>query len=172
MGWNTSALFVAARDTREVIDFLPDVFEYRRTHQKVGGDQATSGIPGDRLYVREIGGWCEVWEPSQRLLPRIEIILEDAPATLADTKALVIILSSVSSTYGFLLFDDGMLVRKAIYEHGKCKEAFGEPLPFEAEFEPESWGHDEDFAWTALRAVTGRDLDLEGVYEVYEVIRD
>lgn len=172
MGWNTSALFVAARDTQAVIDFLPDVFEYRRTHQKVGGDQATSGIPGERLYVRELDGWCEVWEPSQRILPRIEFILEDAPTTLADTKALVIILSSVSSTYGFLLFDDGVLVRKAIYEYGKCREAVGEPLPFEAGFEPASWGHDEEFAWKALREVTGRGPDLQGVYEVFDVIAD
>ena len=170
MGWNTSALFVAARKPKKIIAFLPDVFEYERTGEKVGGDQATSGSPGGKLYVRELDGWCEIWEPSQRLLPRIETILEDAPNTLVGTKALVLILSSVTSTYGFLLFDNAELVRKVIYKQGKCVENVGEPLAFEASFKPESWGHDEHFVWTALRVITGRAPNIEGSYDVYNVI--
>src|SRR5262245_57352283 len=70
MGWNTSALFVRNRSISEVVASLPDVLEYVPTGQQVSADQAWSQSPGQRVYLADEGGWCQLWDPDQRFPPK------------------------------------------------------------------------------------------------------
>lgn len=170
MGWNTSALFVENRTIEDVIRFLPDVFGYEPTGETATGEMATSGAARETLFLRADGDWVEAWDPDLRLLPRIEKIVEgDGPGTLAGTRALMVIFSSVTSSYGFILYEGGVITRKIFYSEGNVIDEYGEALPVEHEVEMPSWGYDEDFVWAVIESVTGRTHDLEAAYQVYAV---
>jgi hypothetical protein len=170
MGWNTSALFIKNRTADEALSFLPDVFAYEPAGLRVSAEEAMSGSPRGRIYLRTSGGWCELWDPDQRFAPRVEDIIEiDGSGILAGTTALAVLFSSVLSTYGFWLFEDGKLVRHAVFDSGKPVAAYGTPLPVESELEIPSWGHDEEFVWAVISAVTGSSGELDAVFDVYGV---
>lgn len=174
MGWNTSALFVRDRTVDDVIAFLPDVYSYEPTGEVVSSEQAHAGSPGGRLYAavtptRE-ASWCELWDPEQRLATRVEKLIElDGPGTLQGTTALAVIFSSVTSTYGFWLFEDGELKRRVMYETGECIDESGDRLPVEDTVEVPSWGHDEDFVWALIASVAEIELDDARSYAVFSV---
>jgi hypothetical protein len=170
VGWNTSALFVENRTLEEVLGFLPDVFSYDPTGETVSALEAWAGSPGDRLYGAVSGGWCQIWDPDQRFAPRVERILEtDGAGTLEGTRAVALLFSSVTSTYAFWLYQDGALVRHATFESGKCIQEGGEPLAIESQVALPSWGHDEDFLWAVVTAVTGLDADEDQQFGVFSV---
>jgi hypothetical protein len=170
MGWNTSALFVEGREPDTVLRFFPDVFEYVDTGDRVTADAAWSASPGERLYVAKTGDYCQVWDPDQRFVPRIENMFESAGTRrLFGTRVLALAFSSVTSTYGFWLYDDANLVRRVHFESGKELEPLGEPLPCEADAKLPDWGHDEDFLWHIARSLTGLGPDVETEFAVYSV---
>jgi len=157
MGWNTSALFVKDFAIDDVIHVLPDVFEYTPTGRIVDGEHAMSGASQQTLFFAVRRGWCEVWDPDQRFAPRIERLVADAGKKLAHTTVLSVLFASVTSTYGFSLYEGGKLVRHAMFESGETKASSGAPLPAEVAAKVPTWGHDESFLWTVIRGVTGVD---------------
>jgi hypothetical protein len=171
MGWNTSALFVRDRSIDDVLGFLPDVFEYEPTRKELTADYAWSSSPGRCLYLADEGGWCQLWDPDQRIPPRVGDLIEmDGPGALKGTQALAVVFSSVMSTYALWLYDDANLVRHICFMDGEPAEVFGEPLPVEAQIEIPSWGPDEDFLWSVIRAVTGLNSNIDQPFTVYDVV--
>jgi len=175
MGWNTSALFVRDRSVGEVLDLLPDVFGYDPTGEKLPADHAWSSSPGQRLYLSDEGGWCQLWDPDQRIPPRVGGLIEmDGPGALKGTRALAVVFSSVTSTYALWLYDDASLVRHVCFKDGEPAPVFGDfvggPLPIEDQIEVPSWGPDEDFLWSVIRAVTRCDADDGRLFSVYDVV--
>jgi hypothetical protein len=169
MGWNTSALFIFERSTEDLINFLPDVFDYTATAE-VDGEQAMSGSPGGRIYVAHNGAWCEMWDPDERFPPRVDAMIEqDGERILRHTRALAVLFSSVTSTYGLWLYDDGRLGRHAMYESGDLVASLGEALPIEAELPIPTWGPDEAFLWGVIEHVTRLTYDLDRTYTAYTV---
>ena len=168
MGWNTSALFVRAWTVEQLIDFLPDVFSYEATDEAATAEEAWCGSPGERLYLAEAHGWCQMWDPDQRFAPRLSRMIE-RPRDMADTQALAVLFDGVSSTYSFWLYENGELTRQATFESGNCIEQTGTALPIESQVAIPSWGHDEDFLWAVITAVTGLKDDTEQLFNVYSV---
>lgn len=155
-----------------MLRLLPDVVEYEQTGEVVDFDQATMTSPGGRLYLAD-GEWCQLWDSDLLFVPQIgRLIFEepnqfDGPSALAGTRALAVVFSSVTSTYGFWLYDDGALVRQAIFESGEPVDEVGQPLPMEADVPIPSWGHDEDFVWAVIHEVTGLGQSGDQRFAVY-----
>ncbi|MFG1998337.1 hypothetical protein ACGFNU_04230 [Spirillospora sp. NPDC048911] len=167
MGWNTSALFVRDRSVAEVVDGLRDAGNWQATGERVPADEASTQSAGGRLYLAENGGWCH-WDPDQRLVLDIDRLLGlGSLGALKGTRALALLFSSVSSTYGLWVFDDGVLVRSAIHHEGEMVQEFGDPLPVESRLEVPSWGPDEDFLWGVFQEVTDLRFDSGQLFEVY-----
>ncbi|MFG1947372.1 hypothetical protein [Nonomuraea sp. NPDC048826] len=162
MGWNTSALFVRDRSIEEVAGCLADA-AYAPGHDRASADQAWSGRPGRRLYLAESGGWCQLWDPDQRIPFEIESFLKG-------TRVLAVVFAGVSSVYGFWLYDDGELVRGSVLENGEPVVDLGEPLPVEARVRIPEWGPDEDFLWEVIGDVTGLTAAVDQTFEVYEAV--
>ncbi|MEU8239054.1 hypothetical protein AB0C07_12470 [Actinoplanes missouriensis] len=99
--------------------------------------------------------------------PMMDVVMGWEPTDPAD--ALVVFLSSVSSTYGFTLFRNGERTRHYVYADGVAVEDEGTPLPVESEIALPSWGLDEDFLWSIITAVTGLRYDEKLQYRVYPV---
>ncbi|MFB4273175.1 hypothetical protein [Nonomuraea sp. GTA35] len=171
MGWNTSALFVRDRSIEDVLGFLPDVFEYKPTRKELTAEYAWSSSPGQCLYLADEGGWCQLWDPDQRIPTRVGDLVEmDGPGVLKDTQALAVVFSSVKSTYALWLYEDAHLVRFICFMDGEPVEVFGEPLPIEVQIEVPSWGPDEDFLRSVIRAVTGLNDNIDQPFTVYDVV--
>ena len=91
MGWNTSALFVRDRSVDDVVNSLPDVVDYLACDERVSADSAWSQSPGERLYLADDGGWCQMWDPDQRLALNVDRWLAmDVLETLRGTQALAV----------------------------------------------------------------------------------
>lgn len=157
MGWNTSAIFVDSHDPLTLASAAT-----RATGEQVGADTATSGRMRGFLYTARTGPWHELWDPS------LEHVL--TMPDLGGHRGLSVIFSSVSSSYGFSLYDERGLVRKIIYSDGEPVAEDGAPLAVEARLEFPSWGPDEDFLWAVIEDVTGISFDLERSYDVHEVL--
>lgn len=170
MGWNTTALFVRGRSIDELIDTLPDVVDYVPQDVPVSAEQATSGSPGDRIYLAETAEWCQLWDPDARIAGSAVGWLDSGELqSLKGTQALAVVFSSVTSMYGFWLLDDGRLTRHVLYENGDPAESFGERLPIEGRIDIPSWGPDEDFLWSVVKDVTGLGYDNNRRYHCYEI---
>jgi len=173
MGWNTSALFVKDRTADQVLSFLPDVFAYEPRGQQVSAEEAMSGSPRGRICLTTSEGWCQLWDPDQRFAPRVEAMIGmDGSGILAGTTALAVLFSSVLSTYGFWLFEDGKLIRHAMFDTGKPVAEYGTPLPVEGEVDVPSWGHDEDFIWSVITAVTDSSGELDAMFDIYGTAKE
>lgn len=162
MGWNTSALFLRDRSVKAVLSFLPDIFDYEPMREGVWGDEAMVGRAED-LYLASDATWCQMWDPHTRFAPKVDVLMEyEANHTpiLRGTRALSALFASVTSTYGFWLYDDGKLVRQAMYTSGEPVNIIGEPLPVESQVEIPSWGHDEIYVWAVIEALTGYTSDF------------
>lgn len=117
MGWNTAAIFVRDRPADEVIASL--AFSPTGPPTPVTGEQATSGLAGPGLSARTAGGWAEVWDPSMLHLTDPAVVeSQQMRALLGGTGALVVLFSSVASTYGFWLYEDGELRRGLVSADG------------------------------------------------------
>jgi hypothetical protein len=172
MGWNTSALFVMDRSADDLLDFLPDASGYRLTDERVGVEQATSSSPRERLYLADDGTRCQLWDPDLQFVVGVDAMIESGGARfLNGTRALAVIFSSVTSMYGFWLYDDGDLVRRAIYESGELIDSVGRPLPDESDITIPEWGHDEDFVWTMIEKITGLTYSDDQQFAVYTADR-
>ncbi|MFI0446949.1 hypothetical protein [Actinomadura sp. 6N118] len=170
MGWNTSALFVRGRSIDEVEASLPDVVDYVPTEEQVSADHAWSQSPGQRLYLAETDGWCQLWDPDQRLPPNVDRWLTlDALGALKGTQALAVLLSSVMSTYALWLYDDCELVRHVSFVNGEPTTEIGASLQVESGIDVPSWGPDEDFVWAVIKDVTGLSSDMDQLFAVYEL---
>lgn len=145
MGWNTSALFVQGASAADAVAVLAASATLEPGGRLVGADEATSGRPDGVLFVAEVGGWAQVWDPSMDLAPVCE----------PPGDALTVVFSSVTSSYAFTLFTAGEVVRELVYVDGGVVVDNGSPLPVEASVDFPSWGPDEDFIWTVIEAVTG-----------------
>lgn len=168
MGWNTSALFVWDRSIDEVVGALPDDAEFAPSGERLSADHAWGHSPGQRLYLAEEHGWCQMWDPDQRIAPDVDRRFESG--VLKGTQALAVLVSSVSSIYGLRFYDDGTLVRGTVLHNGEPVVDVGTPLPVESQVEIPSWGPDEDFLWAAINAVTGLTADVDQLFEVYELV--
>lgn len=172
MGWNTSALFVRGRSIDEVVACLPDDTDYLPSGDRSSADQAWSNRPWQRLHLADTAGWCQMWDPAQRIPTDIDNLLKTgALGALKGTRALAVLFSSVSSIYGLWLHDDGELVRGMLFHDGEPVVDLGEPLPVEARVDIPEWGPDEDFLWAFINDVTGLTATVDQVFEVYETIR-
>lgn len=170
MGWNTSAFFVHQRSTDDLLSLLPGEFACEPTGEHVGAEEATANRPGGRLYLAADGAWCQLWDPDFRFVSRTyNMAGNGSPPVLAGTRALAVLFSSVTSTYGFWLHDNGEVVRRAIYESGELIDSLGEPLPAEADITFPEWGPDEDFVWAIMQDVTGLTSASGGQFAVYNV---
>jgi hypothetical protein len=169
MGWNTSALFVSERPASDLLRLLPDDVLCVLTDEEVSADQATANLPGGRIYLADGDHWSQLWDPDLRFVPGTEKAVEDGPRRLDGSRLLAVVFSSVASIYGFWVHDDGELVRRAIFQHGEPIDEVGEPLPFESSIEVPSWGHDENFVWSVIQAITGQGYDQDQRYAVHLV---
>lgn len=173
MGWNTSALFVRDRSIDEVVDSLPDVVGYVPRDERVSADFAWSHSPRERLYLAEDGGWCQIWDPDQRIPLNVDRWLtSDVLGTIKGTQALAVVFSSVASVYALWFYDDADLVRHVCFENGEARAETGDPLPSESGVEFPSWGPDEDFLWHVIKNTTGLEANLDQLFTVYEVVED
>ena len=128
-------------------------------------------LPGSALYAAQTGRWTQVWDPSMRYAMGIgQAAAADRENIAAGTRVLAVIFSSVSTTYGFELFDDGVPTRSVVYADGEAVVESGEPLPVESTLALPSWGPDEDFVWSLgvedVRChpeALGRLCDLYGI---------
>ncbi|GAA2619096.1 hypothetical protein GCM10010411_63450 [Actinomadura fulvescens] len=161
-------MFVRGRSVGEIVGGLPGAGNWRATGERVSGAPASSFSPGGRLYLGEGGGWCHLWDPEQVVPIDVDRLLDQGSlAALKGTRALSLLFSSVSSTYGLWLYDDGALIRNVVYQDGEVVQESGEPLPVETRVELPSWGPDEDFLWSVFQDVTGLGFDLDQRFEVY-----
>ncbi|GIH08706.1 hypothetical protein Rhe02_67730 [Rhizocola hellebori] len=152
MGWNTSALFARGED---VLALLP--VPVTPTGATATADEATSGLAEEVVYVSRAEEWQQLWDPSV-------IHLADADT---GQNSLSVFFFGVSSSYGFILVEDGEVVRRLIYVDGEPSIDEGEPLPIEAEIPHPSWGPDEDWVWAIIKDVTGITYDEDRIFEVY-----
>jgi hypothetical protein len=152
MGWNTSALFARGED---IVKLLP--VTATPTGAVVTTDEATSGLADAVVFVSRDEEWQQLWDPAM-------MHLADAAA---GRNSLSVFFSSVSSSYGFMLVQEGEVVRRAIYVDGELTVQDGESLPIEAEIPHPSWGPDEDWVWAIIKDVTGTTYDEERTFEVY-----
>jgi hypothetical protein len=153
MGWNTSALFVRGEDA---LSLLP----VRTTPTGATADAyeaTTSSGAGDVVYVAQTGQWQQVWDPSMRYVV----------GSTTGRHTLSVFFSSVASTYGFTLVEQGSLVRQAVYADAKLVVDQGQPLPIESEIPIPSWGPDEGWVWAIVNHVTGLGYDEEQTFEVH-----
>ena len=169
MGWNTSALFVHDRSVDDLLRLLPEEVLCVPTDAEVTAEEATSAHPGGRIYLAEGETWTQLWDPDLRFVPGTEKSIEDGPRRLDGSRLLAVIFSSVASIYGFWLHEEGELVRRTIFQSGELIDEVGKPLAFESAIEVPSWGHDEDFIWAVIRAVTGQDYDPDQRFTVHLV---
>jgi len=168
MGWNTAAIFVRDRPADEVIASL--ALSPTRPPTPVTGEQATSGLAGPGLSARTAGGWTEVWDPSMlHLADPAALETPQMHSLLGGTDALVVLFSSVASTYGFWLSEDGVPRRSLVSVDGEIVESSGDELDVEQTVEIPSWGRDEDFLWAVIGSVTGQGFDADAAYDSYEV---
>lgn len=86
---------------------------------------------------------------------------------LTGTRALWAIFSSVSSSYGFTIYDGGSPVRGILYADAEPVYEVGEPLAVESAVGIPEWGPDEDFVWAVTTEVTGLAYDSDRQFEVY-----
>lgn len=152
MGWNTSALFARGED---VLALLP--VPVTATGAVVGMEEATSGLPRGVVFAARDEQWQQLWDPQMRHVG-------DA---LAGRNTLSVFFSSVTSSYGFVLVQDGRLVRQAIYADGELSVGEGEPLPIESQIPIPSWGPDEAWVWAVIEHITGTGYQEEKPFEVY-----
>ncbi|MBB5868275.1 hypothetical protein F4553_001654 [Allocatelliglobosispora scoriae] len=170
MGWNTSAVFVADRTPQQALTLLVGDEHADQVGELVTADAATSGLRGDVLYAAQTGGWSQVWDPSMRYAMGIgQAAAGDRIGIAAGTRILTVIFASVSSTYGFEVFDDGALTRAVVYADGEPVVESGEPLPVESTITLPSWGPDEDFVWSVIEAVTGFGHQDEQLFAVHQL---
>jgi len=168
MGWNTAAIFVRDRPADEIITSL--ALSPTGPPTSVTGDQATSGLVGLVLSARTAGGWTEVWDSSMlHLADPAALETPQMRSLLGGTNALVVLFSSVASTYGFWLYEHGGLRRALVSADGEVVESVGDELDVERTVEIPSWGRDEDFVWAVIRSVTGQGFDADAAYDSYEV---
>jgi hypothetical protein len=156
MGWNTTALFLHGASPEAAVATLAPA---EPTGEWVGPDEATTGLRPDVVYAGVSGDWAQVWNPGCDLVP--------AWAPAGPAPALTVLFSSVASTYGFALFENGAIRRQYVVADGEAVVDAGEPLPVEAGIEVPAWGPDEDFVWAVVRAVTGAGFDESVRYQAY-----
>ncbi|TDD08023.1 DUF6928 family protein [Nonomuraea diastatica] len=153
------------RSIDEVAGSLPDDVEFVPTGERVSADHAWRHTPGHRLYFAERDGWCHMWDTDQRISIDVGNLLESGALTaLKGTRALAVLFSSVSSIYGFWLWDDGELARGVVFHNGEPVVDDGEPLPAESRADISSWGPDEDFLWAVINDVTGLTATVDHGY--------
>ncbi|TDD06588.1 hypothetical protein E1292_14830 [Nonomuraea deserti] len=170
MGWNTSALFVRGRSIDEVVGSLPGDAGFVPSGERLSADHAWRHTPGQRLYLAEAGGWCQMWDTDQRISLDVGDLLESgALTTLKGTRALAVLFAGVSGVYGWWLYDDGALVRGVVFQDGEPVVDVGEPLAVESRAGIPPWGPDEDFLWTVINDVTGLTATVDQLFDVYAV---
>ncbi|GAA4904091.1 hypothetical protein LX16_3729 [Stackebrandtia albiflava] len=157
MGWNTGAAFVSSV-TEEValtaVGLTSDPAEW------VSADEATGAFATDVVFTSRCGDWTEIWDPELRVTARM---LEKS-TPVHSGGLLAVVLSSVSSTYGFAWFQNGEAVRRAVFQDGEPVVSAGAALPVEAEIPIPSWGPDEDYVFAVVRKLTGWDYDPDRRY--------
>jgi hypothetical protein len=174
MGWNTAALLVRDRSADQALTLLGNTDRFRPTDELVTADVASSHQLGQQqLAVAEDRAWCWLWDPHQQYVPYTYDLtgVDDASAVLAGTVAFAALFSSVSTIYGFWLYQDGKLVRRAIFENGELVDGVGKPLPCESGLGPEHW-FSEEALWTVTTAVTGLSFRSDQQFRVYAELAD
>jgi hypothetical protein len=169
MGWNTAALLVCGRSAEQSLDLLEGAGRFRPTGEWVTADVASSHELGERrLAISDDQPWCWLWDPYQRYVPyTYDLTTVDAAApVLAGTAALAVMFSSVSTIYGFWLYHDGRLVRRAVHQDGAPVDMTGEPLESEASLGTQEW-FSGDAVWTVLSAVTGLTYYQPQRFQIY-----
>jgi hypothetical protein len=153
MGWNTSALFVRGEDA---LSLLPVSTTATGTTADVYQATTSSGS-GDVFYVAQTGEWQQLWDPSMTYVVDSQL----------GRNTLSVFFSSVSSSYGFTLVEEGTLVRRAVYADRELVVSEGEPLPIESQIPVPSWGPDEDWVWAIVNDVTGLTYDEDQTFDVH-----
>ncbi|MFF3866770.1 hypothetical protein [Micromonospora sp. NPDC001898] len=156
MGWNTSAVFVAGHDPLAMLTSAATA-----TGEEVHGDEATSGLRHGVVYTARTGQWHELWDPS--------LVYVTTEIDLTGRRALSVVFSSVSSSYGFTYHDGHTLARRLVYADGEPVVNEGAPLPVEQGLTFPEWGPDEDFVWAVIDDITGITFDPDRRYQVHQV---
>ncbi|MEH1014063.1 hypothetical protein V6U90_13250 [Micromonospora sp. CPCC 206060] len=156
MGWNTSALFVADHDPLTLLTATTTA-----TAEETDGAEATSGLRHDVVYTARTGQWHELWDPS------LEHVM--SVPDLAGHRALSVIFSSVTSSYGFSYHDGPTPARRIVYTDGQPVVDDGVPLPVEQGLTFPDWGPDEDFVWAVIEEITGITFDADRRYQVHQL---
>lgn len=168
MGWNTSALFVRDRTPESLLSLLTGLSV--EPVGEVDAEEATSSFPADRVYTQSDGSWSQLWDPSASVVLDPETLMSiEATEILLGTVALVVLVHSTSSTYGYWYYEDGALVRCIVYSEGEVAEEIGDPLPAETAVEPGDLGIEEDYIFSVAHALTGQTLDLDTPFAAYAI---
>jgi hypothetical protein len=157
MGVHASLVCIEGLPIDELLEGLGD--KLTGTNQTVPGYTAISSVSSPGLCVARSGNWTF---PSD---PRAEYIFDsDVLEELSQgRRVLAFFLSGVTTSYGFFVYENAKLIRKVVYEDFRCAEEVGEPLRFEAAFEPTARGYEEAEIFGTLEAITGLTFipDLE-----------
>ncbi|MCX4387378.1 hypothetical protein OG777_10580 [Micromonospora peucetia] len=150
MGWNTSALFARGEDPLALLSVTATA-----TGALATSEEATSGLAHDVVFVARDQEWQQLWDPEMLH------VVDARPGR----NTLTVFFSSVSSTYGFSLVNEGVKVRRAVYTNGELTVDDGEPLPIEANI-PDP-GSDENWVWAIIEHVTGTGYNGNRTFQVY-----
>ena len=160
MGWLAAGYLVHDAPLESVVSLLPG--DPHATGERVSGERALrlSMLTGPVYGLAETGGWTVVSDPGLQI-----VYDQEAGERLsANRRALAFLLHSVSAVYGFSLYTDGALTRRALYVEGAPEETTGAPLSAEQGLpHPSTEDHVlaliprvTGIAWPALVAATYR----------------
>lgn len=128
MGWLAAGYLVHDAPPESVVPLLPG--DLRDTGERTTGEKALglSLLTGPAYGIAETGGWTVISDPGMQI-----VYDQEAGERLsAHRRALAFLVHSVSSVYGFSLYENGTMTRRALYVEGEPEENTGEPLPEEA----------------------------------------
>ncbi len=157
MGWNTIAFFAEGDPSTTLMPAFED--SWTPTDNELALDEASSsGLAPDMAFA-EVKGWSALWAPGQETLAEVAELVDDLSVA---GRALAVVLSGVTSSYGFLWSIDGEITRAIYYADDEPAIDRGAALPEEEGIDRPSWGYDEDWIFTIVSRLTGisyQDLD-------------
>lgn len=159
MGWNTSFVLAEGMKLADMKRLIPDVFSI--TKRTVGWEEASSSGMGNDLALGALPEWGAIWT----LNLNVTLFPEVLEAASRKGRAVAVVLSSVSDTYGFEVWLHGKESRRLMRSVGEVVAQAGKPWPEEADLD---WEDGENALFTLARRLTGVDV---GRFDTWESVR-
>ncbi|MEV0593140.1 hypothetical protein [Nonomuraea cavernae] len=108
-----------------VVSALPG--DLRDSGERISGYEALSMRLDHEYSIGVVGEWTVVSDPGMQLVYDRKL----GELLSVQRRALAFLVHSVSSVYGFALYRDGHLSRRALYLEGEVQDEMGDRLPEE-----------------------------------------